>query len=147
MLGSDDMIAVAPPDHPVARRSVITWAELAAHPIVALAPGSGLRRRADLAWQQSGATPRVPVAAETVATVIGMVAAGLGVTALTRSVLQLSPGTTVKTTPLIAPRVSRSLAVVVRANPSLPPPAEAFLKVLERVRFDPKDEQAPTGQD
>ncbi len=76
------LYAALPPDHPLARAEAIQLADLASDPFVLVGKGSGLRRVIEAACQQVGFLPRVAVEGDDLATVRGLVAAGLGVSLL-----------------------------------------------------------------
>ena len=137
-IGEDEMVAVSPVGHVVAARPEVTWREWAAHPVVAF----GDSARADEACRRSGVEPHHAYVADSAATVVGMVAAGLGVAAMPLSALPLGAHS-VAVTPLVEPRLVQSLAVVSRTVPALAPPSRAFLDVLRDVRFDPMQRTAP----
>lgn len=139
-IGEDRMVAVSPEGHPVAAGPEVTWHAWAAHPVVAFDDSA----RADDACRRSGVIPRHAYVADSAATVVGLVAAGLGVAAMPLSALPLTAHGSVTVTPLVEPRVAQPLAVVIRSRPALAPPSQAFLDVLGDVRFDPLRRTAPT---
>ncbi|MET8869356.1 LysR substrate-binding domain-containing protein [Nonomuraea sp. NPDC004580] len=141
----DRFRAVLPEGHPLAERDELTWEDLAAAPFLAVGPESSVRRLTDAAFAQAGAgAGAVPAAeASNVATVGGLVAAGLGVSAMPALVLPLlGPGRVVHRE-LVAPVVERRLDVVFRARRTLPPATAAFLDLLEEARAEARD--VPAG--
>ncbi|GAB2956947.1 LysR substrate-binding domain-containing protein [Nonomuraea fastidiosa] len=135
----DRFRAVLPEGHPLAERDELTWEDLAAEPFLAVGPESSVRRLTDAAFAQAGAGAAPAAEASNVATVGGLVAAGLGVSALPALVLPLlGPGRVVHRE-LVAPVVERRLDVVVRARRTLPPAAAAFLDLLEEARAEGRD--------
>jgi LysR family transcriptional activator of glutamate synthase operon len=73
---------VVPPEHPLAGRRRVRLAELADDPWIALPPAAGLRGMFDELVERAGFTPRIAFEGEDIATVRGLVAAGLGVALL-----------------------------------------------------------------
>jgi DNA-binding transcriptional LysR family regulator len=132
----DQFHAVLPEGHPLAERDEVTWEDLAAEPFLAVGPESSVRRLTDAAFAQAGAGPTLAAEAGNVATVGGLVAAGLGVSAMPALVLPLlGPGRVVHRR-LTGPVVERRLDVVVRARRTLPLAASAFLDLLEEFRTE-----------
>jgi DNA-binding transcriptional LysR family regulator len=132
----DRFRAVLPEGHPLAGRDELTWEDLASEAFLAVGPESSVRRLTDAAFAQLGRTVTPAAEAGNVATVGGLVAAGLGVSALPALVLPLlGPGRVVHRE-LVGPVVERRLDVVVRARRTLPPAAAAFVQVLEEARAD-----------
>lgn len=78
----EELYAALPPRHPLADREVVDLATLANDPFVLVGGGSGLRRVIEAACQRVGFIPRVAVEGDDLATVRGLVAAGLGVSLL-----------------------------------------------------------------
>lgn len=132
----DQFHAVLPEGHSLADRDEVTWEDLAAEPFLAVGPQSSVRRLTDAAFAQAGAAVTPAAEASNVATVGGLVAAGLGVSAMPALVLPLlGPGHVVHRR-LTGPVVERRLDVVVRARRTLPLAAAAFLDVLEEFRTE-----------
>lgn len=139
----DRFHAVLPEGHPLAEREEVAWEDLAAEPFLAVGPESSVRRLTDAAFAQAGTGATLAAEASNVATVGGLVAAGLGVSAMPALVLPLlGPGRVVHR-PLAAPVVERRLDVVVRARGTLPAAAAAFLDLLEESRAQALE--VPTG--
>jgi DNA-binding transcriptional LysR family regulator len=84
-LFEEEIFAVVPPDHRLAGRESVRLAELAAEPFVTFKPGWGLRQLNEELCLQAGFRPQVTFEGEEVATVHGLVAAGLGVALIPRS--------------------------------------------------------------
>lgn len=78
----EELYAALPPDHRCASQEAIDLQDLAPDPFVLVRSGSGLRRVIEAACQRVGFWPRIAVEGEDLATVRGLVAAGLGVSLL-----------------------------------------------------------------
>lgn len=78
----EELFAALALDHPLSKRSTLNLAELANEPFVMVRPGSGLRTVIETACRAAGFEPQVAVEGEDMATVHGLVAAGLGVSLL-----------------------------------------------------------------
>jgi len=116
----DPFVAVLPPGHPLAGRPALTWTDLAAESFIAFSPDSSIRRLADLGLAQAGVQPLRHLETRTVATAGGMIAAGLGVSAMPELVLPLLAATPVITRPLTEPVITRRIAVHRRADEPCP---------------------------
>lgn len=130
----DRFVAVLPPEHELADGGEVAWEDLAVHPYLAVGRDSSVRRLADATFAQIDAT--VLPAAETanVATVGGLVAAGLGVSAVPALVLPLLGAGPLVSRPLVRPVVHRRLDVVTRARRTVPLAAHRFLETLDGLR-------------
>src|SRR5579883_154167 len=84
-LFEEEIFAVVPPDHPLANRESVRLEELAGEPFITFKEGWGLRQLAEDLCRQAGFAPRVAFEGEEVATVHGLVAAGLGVALIPRT--------------------------------------------------------------
>lgn len=73
------LLLAVPPHHRLAGRSSVKLEEVADEPFVALQPGNGLRTLADQLCRTAGFEPRIAFEGDEVATLRGLVAAGLGV--------------------------------------------------------------------
>ncbi|WP_329047464.1 LysR family transcriptional regulator [Amycolatopsis sp. NBC_01488] len=84
---TEEVCAVLPADHPLATRTSLKLADLAGEPWVLTPRGSWApwHRRYDADFAAAGFSPRVVQRAATVQGLLGLVAAGVGVTRLTRS--------------------------------------------------------------
>ncbi|WP_234531989.1 LysR family transcriptional regulator [Streptomyces shenzhenensis] len=128
VLATDSLVAVMPPDSRLTALREVTWAELSREPFVALQPGTGVRVLTDFGFASAGTPPRALVTARGVATVAGLVAAGIGVSAMPQAVLPLLGFQEVTVRPLTEPAVTRQICLLGR-NP-LPPAAQAFRRAV-----------------
>lgn len=132
-LVKDQFFAVLPPGHPLASRPEVTWSELAREPFLAVGPDSSVRRLTDAVFRDAGLD--VPPAAEatSVATVGGLVSAGLGVTAMPALVLPLM-GTELACRPLVEPILERRLGIVHQLRRTPPVATRRFIDLLRERR-------------
>lgn len=135
----DRFHAVLPEGHPLAAREHVTWEDLAREPFLAVGPESSVRRLTDAAFAQAGASVTLAAEAGSVATVGGLVTAGLGVSAMPALVLPLMSAGPLVYRPLADPVVDRRLDVVVRAHRTLPVATRAFLDLLDTFRRELRD--------
>jgi DNA-binding transcriptional LysR family regulator len=119
---------VVPRGHRLAGRRRVPLAEVADEEFVGLARGYGLRRITDGWCRQAGFTPRPAFEGEEIDTVLGLVAAGLGVALLPAG---LAAGRDdIAEVDVTAPRTSRTIALAWRAEGRLTAPAEAFRRCV-----------------
>lgn len=78
-LYTEELLAILPPEHPLAVKTSIRLRELADEPFILLRPGYTLRAISLKACREAGFTPRVAFEGEETDSVRGLVAAGLGV--------------------------------------------------------------------
>jgi LysR family transcriptional regulator, carnitine catabolism transcriptional activator len=129
-LREEPMLAVLPTGHALAERSRLSWADLAEGTFIAFTADSSIRRLTDLAFTRAEVAPTAVVETRTVATAAGMIAAGLGLSAMPELVLPLASFAPVVARPLDSPAVTRKLAVHSRRMPPLSPAAAGFLEHL-----------------
>jgi DNA-binding transcriptional LysR family regulator len=132
-LFDDDLVAVFPAGHRLARRREVTWAQLVLCPLILLRPKSSVRRLADAAIVVT-ATPREPVReVVSMVTAVNMVAAGLGVTVLPELSLPALKMKGLQSRPIVEPRSRRHIGIIRQADrPALP--AENI--VIQRLRAE-----------
>ncbi|MFB6848618.1 LysR family transcriptional regulator [Streptomyces sp. NPDC056373] len=140
-LVTDSLVAVMPPDSPLAAQDEITWTELSREPFVALQSGTSVRVLTDFGFASAGTTPCALVTARGVATVAGLVAAGIGVTAVPQTVLPLLGFQPLTVRSLVNPTVTRQICLLARTP--LSPPAKAFRQALTEA-FAQEPVQAPS---
>jgi DNA-binding transcriptional LysR family regulator len=118
------LCVVVPAAHRLAARRSVELGSLAEEGFVGFKPGYGLRRISDEWCREAGFVPRLAFEGDDVATVRGLVAAGLGIALL--------PATDVVTSGDIvevevrSPRRSRTIGMATLADRPLSPPAQAF---------------------
>jgi LysR family transcriptional regulator, carnitine catabolism transcriptional activator len=128
VLATDSLVAVMPPDSRLTALHEVTWTQLSHEPFVALQPGTSVRMLTDFGFASAGTAPHALVTARGVATVAGLVAAGIGVSAMPQAVLPLLGFQTLVVRPLIEPAVTRQICLLGRTP--LPPAAQAFRQAL-----------------
>ncbi len=129
-LFDDPLVAAVPIQHPLAARDAVAAADLGALPYVTY-PGnarSHFSRQVLGLLQAAGAMPRIGHEAKEIHTALGLVAAGLGVTVVGRSVAA-NNRTDIRFLP-ITDVAAHSTVVAVRKAGSAHPLADAFLDIL-----------------
>lgn len=121
-LATDRFVLVAAADHALAGRSSVQWAELDGESMVMFGERSSIRGPVDEALRVAGARPGAVQETQNVAAVAGLVAAGLGVTAVPGFVLPLIAFAGLRQIELL-PEVTRNIEV--RHHPQRPLTAAA----------------------
>ena len=85
---SERLVAAVPADHPLARRKRVTLADIAAHPVICMPKGTGIRTVFDRGCAARGARPDIALQASAPSAVADLAARGLGVAILTASMVE-----------------------------------------------------------
>jgi DNA-binding transcriptional LysR family regulator len=123
VVATEPLVLAVPPGHALVRRKTIALEQLREEPMITLIPGSGLRAVLENACRAAGLRPRITAEAGDLASLVSLVAEGLGVAVLPRSaagdlrVLRIS-----------RPRLERRTALAWNTT-SRSPAARAFLAV------------------
>jgi DNA-binding transcriptional LysR family regulator len=127
---SEGLVAVVPPDHPLAQRARVTVAQLGEHPIVCMPAGTGIRAVLDQAFAAHGLRPDVALQASVPDAIADLAARGLGVGVLSASMAARYEG-------LEAIRIEgiRAPAVLALVWPRTPSPALGALLSHAREAF------------
>ncbi|EJE54527.1 transcriptional regulator [Acidovorax sp. CF316] len=126
---SDDFHLVCPADHPLARRKkAIAPADLAAYPFIHLARTSSVRQYLEAAFHPQAMHTLMEV--EQLATVMGMVRAGLGVSVVPALTLFHFDQPGLVTRPLALPGLLRQIYLVRRRDRSLSVAAQALYTLV-----------------
>jgi len=127
LLLRDPMLALVPPDHPLAGRRRVWLSDLADEPFLTLKPGYGLRTLMLRLLEQAGIHPRIVLEVSQLDFLRGLVQAGMGVTVLPELACSFGEDTRVR----IADRGSeRELYLVSRAGSAPTPAVRAFTDIV-----------------
>jgi DNA-binding transcriptional LysR family regulator len=129
----DRFYATLPPHHHLTTRQTLTWSALADEPFVAIGADSSVRMLTDTAFADAGVHIAQVVETANVATVGGLVAAGLGVSALPTLVRALMSFADLVHRPLTHPVVERQLDIVLPDRGTPTPTARRFLDLLDTL--------------
>ncbi|ECJ3056262.1 LysR family transcriptional regulator [Salmonella enterica subsp. salamae] len=126
-------------DHPLAARQLVEWQELVNHTLIGVRASSGNRllieqQLADKPWKLEWFYE-----VRHLSTSLGLVEAGLGISALPGLAMPQAPHPTLIGIPLIEPVIRRTLGIIRRKDAMLSPPAERFFSLLLNVWADGKD--------
>jgi DNA-binding transcriptional LysR family regulator len=125
-LASEELVAVLPVDHPLARRRRLRFAELAGEEFVGFREGWALRHILEQAAHQAGFAPNIAFESNEVTRIRALVARGLGVAVLPRSGLD-GGAEDVAAVQLTDPRPTRDVTLAWRADRRHGPAAAAVL--------------------
>lgn len=137
-LVEDQMVAVMPANHPLARQKSVTLADLSHSPFIMTAAGS--TAEVERLFASAGLRPKVKHRYSQIITVIKMVESGAGVSiasglALSDQVMAMCPGAVKKP---LSPAAKRTIGLAVPSLKHASPAVHAFLKtskvVLSRLR-------------
>lgn len=128
----DAMHAVCAPDHPLARKKSVRWADLAAYEHITLRNVYSVRRAVDRISGELDLQFRSGIEAGMLTSVLNLVRAGLGITVVPGYVCALARQLGLRTAPIGgAGQRGHALWLIQRHNARLPLAASAFLANLE----------------
>jgi DNA-binding transcriptional LysR family regulator len=127
-LGEQRVDLVVPSGHRLADRQTIRLAEATTEDFISTLPGNSLRLVTDELCEAAGFTPRIVFESEQVATIHGLVSAGLGVALL--PVGEEEPDPAVATIRITKPKAGRTICVNWMADRELTAPAAGFRDFL-----------------
>lgn len=131
-LFSDRFFAVGAENSGLGNRQKVDWSILKTRPFIAFHKGTSIRMMTDAALLQAGIPIKPQYECGELATVGGMLTAGLGITALPELSLSHLLAHRVQCCPLKSPVMTRSLGILTSSRRSLPPPAREFMSHLIR---------------
>lgn len=131
-LVSEELVAVLPPAHRLARRRRVRLADLAAEEFISYRPGARLREALVSAAQDAGFEPRITLESNESERIRRLVSRGLGVAVLPRSDAE-RPGAEVAAVRLVEPRLFRDITLAWRQQRRHPPAAAEFLDLALRT--------------
>lgn len=136
-VAEDGFCALLRATHPLADRNTVSWDELCGMPFIDFDETTSIRQHVDRALTEVGARPRPVATARNIAAVAGLVAAGLGVSAVPGLVVPLTDFAGLVAVPLQNPVVRRRIALV-HAPTLSSPTALAFANTLTSRRERPE---------
>ncbi|ADM97851.1 LysR family transcriptional regulator [Dickeya dadantii] len=126
-------------DHPLAKKSLVMWEELADYPLIGVRRSSGNRLLIEQALENSAWKPNWFYEVRHLSTSLGMVEAGLGIAAVPSLAMPRDEHHVLVSKPLIEPVVRRTLGVVQRKDSTLTPAAERFKDILMHLWSNEKN--------
>ena len=129
----DDFVLVVPKDHRFAARHIVKLAELVTERFILFPRGAGGREQFMEACRQVGFEPQIAFEIEDRETILGLVAAGVGITLLPRIIAHHTRVDGPIMVDIVEPRLRREVGVVWRRNRYLPQSARNLIALLEEV--------------
>lgn len=126
----DHLALVCLQDHPLAHKASVRWADLAAHPVITVRPGYGIRPLIDGTAARAGVALNVVNEVTFLSTAIWMTASGMGASIMPSAYALAADDASLVTRPISAPRVSRDVSVVRKRGRSLSAASESFIATL-----------------
>lgn len=120
----EDYVLACRVDHPLARKTKVTWAELAPYDFMTVTKASQNRLLLDMALSNVPARPRWFCEAQHVSALVNLVEAGMGIAAVPRLAMPPDGHPVLVSVPLEKPTISRTIGLIRRVNRSLSPAAQ-----------------------
>jgi len=131
----DEVMAVVPSSHPLARRKQISWKNLASEPLILLPRQSNVRFIVESSFAGWGIRIEPAYEVANMVTALGMIRAGLGVTFLPRLVMSEMNMKDVTPLRMRDPQPARTIGVITCVNRELSAAASAYVDLLfEQVK-------------
>lgn len=140
----EPLVALLPAGHALAAAPAVTLADLRAMPFILFERGFALHRIILEACRRAGFEPLVAVHSSQMDFMVGLVAAGLGVTFLPRMIAEQRAHPGVRAVPLAAAGTDWDMAMAWRRGAYLSPAAAAWLAL---VRESYPDGEGPQGEE
>lgn len=134
-LVTEELVAVLPPTHRLARRRRVRLTELAQESFVSFREGARLRELLVYAADEIGFEPRIAFESNESRSIRSLVSRGLGVAILPRSDAE-APGAPVAVAALIEPSLTRDVTLASRARRRHSPAAEEFMALTRSMFTD-----------
>lgn len=130
VLFTDRMNVIFPSDCPLGQKRALDLNDLAGFPLILMQPESSVRRLVDRALNSIRRRPEPAYEVTYMSTAVGMVKAGLGVTILPSSALEMGELTGLRSRVIRHPVLIREIGVIEKSGRSPSPAAESFLLSL-----------------
>ena len=127
----EPFVLVCPAGHPLARRNAAAWSELEGVPLIRISAQTGNRFLIDDALGGRRDTMIWRYEVQHVATAIGMVLAGVGLTVVPKLGFDVAYGPGIVAVPLRSPGIVRTIGMVSRRGHPLSPAAETLSKLIQ----------------
>jgi DNA-binding transcriptional LysR family regulator len=129
-LFKDRFVLVCRKDHPLARRSRVTWKHIEPHAVIVAGELSGNRPLVDAALSGETISIRAFYEVQRSSTAVGLVAAGVAAAVVPNLAIQRGAYPGLKVVELVDPVISRTLSLVIRRGAHLSPAAEALFSMI-----------------
>lgn len=133
-LAEERFVAACRRDHPLAKLSRVTWAQLGKHDYISVGRASGNRVLLDQALAGLAVRPQAIYETQHVTTALGLVEAGLGVAAIPSMAMPARDHPLLASVPLVDPVVTRKVGLIRRRGRSLSPAARQLYELFSEVK-------------
>lgn len=130
-LMGDHLSLVCRADDPIAARKNVRWKDLDGVPVTTVRPGYGVRPLIDQSAAKAGIRLNVTHEVALLSTALWMTASGMGPSVMPAAYVNYSRDASLVARPLIGPKVSRDIYVLVKSGRSLSPAAQQFVQTLK----------------
>jgi DNA-binding transcriptional LysR family regulator len=130
VLAADPLVLVCHPEHAMAARAAVAWAELRERDLITLGGTSGNRALVELQLEKAGLPKRGRIVVENTPSALALAATGVAAAILPSVAGRGSLLGTLVEVPLVEPVIHRSLSLVRRRRETLTPAAEALYRML-----------------
>lgn len=129
----DELVVVAPPQHPLAGQRAVTVEQIAEHPLIFPRTG-GTRAVFERLFANRGLEPRISLELASVEAIKKFVAVGLGISLITRSFAAREAASgALRLIPLEGVKLVRELGLIYHRDKCICPVMEAFLKLVKEI--------------
>lgn len=132
-LAQDDVVLVAPPNHPLAGRATASLAQIAKHPLMVIKQYEPMRERIAAELRKRGIELKESAAVSNLNTLLGMLDAGMGATLLTRSMALRSQQTGHSIVQIEGLQLIREFSVLRSRKTELGTAPESFIRFLRKA--------------
>jgi len=130
----DRFVLICRSDHPLARRTRVSWRELESHPLILAGEVSGNRPLLDEALRPETVHLQSYYEVQRSSTALGLVAEGIGAAVVPSLAIQKGAYPRIRVIPLFHPVISRTLVLVTRKTAYLAPAAQALYDLIRKRR-------------
>jgi DNA-binding transcriptional LysR family regulator len=130
VLAADPLVLVCHPEHAMAARVAVAWAELRERDLITLGGTSGNRALVEVQLEKVGLPKRGRIVVENTPSALALAATGVAAAILPSVAGRGSLLGTLVEVPLVEPVIHRSLSLVRRRRETLTPAAEALYRML-----------------
>jgi DNA-binding transcriptional LysR family regulator len=134
-IGREPLLALLPPDHPLASRGSVRWEALADEPFIDFGPAWGVRTLNDDAFASRGVHRRVRCSVNDVHTLLDLVCRGLGIAVVPRHVAAKPQANRLRALPIAAEDAPEwTVSAVSAARDRADSPAAHLLELVGEPR-------------
>ena len=138
----DEFVLIVPRDHALARRRAVKLAELVAEHFILYPKGAGGRELIFDACSRAGFEPRMGFESDDRETILGLVAAGVGVTLMPRLIAHHTRVDGPVMIDILEPRLFREVGIVWHPQRYLPQAARNLMTLLRELVQEPSPRES-----